>query len=30
MIDSIAAEGQTVTVKTTEPNPTFLNYLSDP
>lgn len=30
MIDSITAEGQTVTIKTTEPKPTLLNYLSDP
>ena len=30
MIDSITAEGQTVTIKTTEPKPALLNYLSDP
>ena len=30
MIDSITADGQTVTIKTTEPKPTLLNYLSDP
>lgn len=30
MIDSITAEGQTVTIRTTEPRPTLLNYLSDP
>lgn len=30
MIDTISAEGQTVTIKTTEPKPTLLNYLSDP
>ena len=30
MIDTITAEGQTVTIKTTEPKPTLLNYLSDP
>ena len=30
MIDSILAEGQTVTIKTKRPNPTLLNYLSDP
>ena len=30
MIDSISAEGQTVTIKTKRPNPTLLNYLSDP
>ena len=29
-IDTITAEGQTVTIKTTEPKPTLLNYLSDP
>lgn len=29
-IDHIEADGQTVTIKTTEPNPTLLNYLSDP
>ena len=30
MIDTITAEGQTVTIKTTEPKATLLNYLSDP
>ena len=30
MIESIAAEGQTVTITTAEPRPTLLNYLSDP
>jgi peptide/nickel transport system substrate-binding protein len=30
MIDSIEADGQTITIKTTEPKPTLLNYLSDP
>ena len=30
MIDTITAEGQTVTITTTEPKPTLLNYLSDP
>lgn len=30
MIDSILDEGQTVTIKTKRPNPTLLNYLSDP
>ena len=30
MIDSITADGQTVTIKTTELKPTLLNYLSDP
>lgn len=30
MIDTITAEGQTVIIKTTEPKPTLLNYLSDP
>lgn len=30
MIDTITAEGQTVTIKTLEPKPTLLNYLSDP
>lgn len=30
MIDSITAEGQTVTIKTQVPKPTLLNYLSDP
>lgn len=30
MIDSITADGQTVTITTTEPRPTLLNYLSDP
>lgn len=30
MIDTITAEGQTVTIKTTEPKPAFLNYISDP
>lgn len=30
MIDTITAEGQTITIKTTEPKPTLLNYLSDP
>lgn len=30
MIDSITAEGQTITIKTTEPKPALLNYLSDP
>ena len=29
-IDSITADGQTVTIKTTEPKPALLNYLSDP
>lgn len=30
LIDTITAKGQTVTIKTTEPKPTLLNYLSDP
>ncbi len=30
LIDSITADGQTVTIRTTEPRPTLLNYLSDP
>lgn len=30
MIDTITAEGQTVTITTREPRPTLLNYLSDP
>ena len=30
LIDSITADGQTLTIKTTEPRPTLLNYLSDP
>lgn len=30
MIDTITADGMTVTIKTSEPNPTLLNYLSDP
>lgn len=30
MIDTITAEGQTITIKTTEPKPALLNYLSDP
>lgn len=30
MIDTITADGMTVTIKTTEPKPTLLNYLSDP
>lgn len=30
MIDTITADGQTVTIKTSEPKPTLLNYLSDP
>ena len=30
MIDSITAEGQTVTIKTQVPKPTLLNSLSDP
>ena len=30
MIDSITADGQTVTIKTQIPKPAFLNYLSDP
>lgn len=29
-IDSIEADGQAVIIKTTEPKPTFINYLSDP
>lgn len=29
-IDSISAEGQTLTIKTTEPVPALMNYLSDP
>lgn len=29
-IDSISSEGQTITIKTKEPVPTLLNYLSDP
>lgn len=29
-IDTITADGQVVTIKTTEPKPTLLNYLSDP
>lgn len=29
-IDTIAADGQTLTIRTTEPKPTLLNYLSDP
>lgn len=30
MIDTITADGQTITITTTEPRPTLLNYLSDP
>lgn len=30
MIDTITADGQTVTITTAEPRPTLLNYLSDP
>ena len=30
LIDTITADGYTVTITTTEPNPTLLNYLSDP
>ena len=30
MIDTIEAEGQTVTIRTTQPRATLLNYLSDP
>ena len=30
LIDFISADGQTVTITTTEPRPTLLNYLSDP
>ncbi len=30
MIDTIEADGQTVTIRTTEPRPTLINYLSDP
>ncbi len=30
LIDSIAADGNTLTIKTTEPRPTLLNYISDP
>lgn len=30
MIDTITAEGQTITIRTTEAKPTLLNYLSDP
>ena len=30
LIDSVTADGQTLTIKTTEPRPTLLNYLSDP
>ena len=30
VIDTITADGQTVTIRTTEPRPTLLNYLSDP
>lgn len=30
MIDTITAEGQTVTIKTVYPRPTLLNYLCDP
>lgn len=30
MIGTITAEGQTITIRTTEPKPTLLNYLSDP
>lgn len=30
MIESIQSEGQTVIIKTSEPKPAFLNYLSDP
>ena len=30
MIDTITADSQTVTITTTEPRPTLLNYLSDP
>ena len=30
MIDSITAEGQTITIRTKEPRPTLLNSLSDP
>jgi len=30
MIESVTAEGQSVTIKTREPRPALLNYLSDP
>lgn len=30
LIDTITADGQTVTIRTTEPKPALLNYLSDP
>lgn len=30
MIDSITAQGQTVTIKTTQPRPALINYLCDP
>ena len=30
MIDTITADGQTVTITTTEPRPTLLNHHSDP
>lgn len=30
MIDSITADGQTVTIQTTEPRPTLIHYLCDP
>lgn len=30
MIDTITADGMTVTIRTTEPRPTLLHYLSDP
>ena len=30
MVESITAQGQTVTVHTTQPNPTFLHHLCDP
>ncbi len=30
LIDTITADGQTVTITTTQPQPTLLNYLSDP
>lgn len=30
MLDSITADGNTVTIKTTEPNPTLINNLCDP
>ena len=29
-IDTIEADGNTVTIKTTEPKPALINYLSDP